>query len=362
MNAVTTSYGVMSTNRWMIYGANGYTGRLIAREAVGRGERPVLAGRSRGKIEPLARELGCESRVFKLRRAQQTASHLEGLAAVLHCAGPFSATGVPMIEACLAARVHYLDITGELDVIEAAAERHGRARAAGVGLIPAVGFDVVPSDCLAAMLARRLPGATHLELAFFGQMRLSPGTAKTMLEKLAQGGRVRKDGKITRVPFAWKVREIPFRHGAQRAMTIPWGDVATAYHTTGIPNVEVYSAMPGIDPQKIRYAEKAARLLRFWPLRALARRAIRRRFRGPSDEERRLGRAEFWGRASDDAGRAVEATLDTPEGYRLTVATALAATLRVLAGGAPPGFSTPAAAFGEEFILEFDGTDFEWRE
>ncbi len=350
----------MAGKAWMIYGANGYTGRLIAEEAVRRGQRPLLAGRNRRAVKAVARELECDSRIFSLGQPEQIAPHLEGVDAVLHCAGPFSATGVPMIEACLAARVDYLDITGELDVIEAAAARHPRARASGVRLMPAVGFDVVPSDCLAAMLAQRLPGATHLVLAFFGLARLSRGTARTLVERLGDGGRVRIDGEIREVPLAWKIRDIPFRHGTRRAMTIPWGDVATAYHTTGIPNIEVYNAMPGLDPEKIRPAQKIVRLLRFRPVRAWVQWMIGQRFRGPTADQRRQGRVEFWGRVSDDTGQVAEATLDTPEGYQLTIETAVAATLRLLSGDLPAGFFTPASAFGAEWILDFEGTDLQW--
>src|SRR6266516_7689334 len=97
----------------MIYGANGYTGELIAREAVRRGHRPILAGRSAEKIEPLARELGCAWRAFPLDEPQLREASL-----VLHCAGPFINTAMPMVRACLASGAHYLDITGEIEVFE----------------------------------------------------------------------------------------------------------------------------------------------------------------------------------------------------------------------------------------------------
>src|SRR4051794_8227576 len=122
---------------WMIYGANGYTGELIAREAVRRGHRPILAGRHAGKIEPLANELGCEARVFGLGEPQ-----LDDIELVLHCAGPFVHTAMPMVRACLTTGAHYLDITGELGVFEQIFARDGEAKRANVTLLPGVGFDV----------------------------------------------------------------------------------------------------------------------------------------------------------------------------------------------------------------------------
>src|SRR4051812_48469930 len=206
---------------FLIYGANGYTGELIAREAVRRGQKPVIAGRSADKLAPLAKELCLEFRAFALDKPQ-----LDGVEAVLHCAGPFVHTSAPMVRACLDAGVHYLDITGEIAVFEAIMSMNDAAARAGVTLIPGVGFDVVPTDCLAAMLAARLPGATELELAFYSPgAELSRGTLKTMIESIDEGGAVRRDGKIVRVPPAYEAREIPFAAGPRMAMTIPWGDV-----------------------------------------------------------------------------------------------------------------------------------------
>src|SRR5262249_45514185 len=155
----------------------------------------------------------------------------EGLSTVLNCAGPFERTAAPLMEGCLQAGVNYCDITGELNVIEDAAARHDRAREAGISLMPAVGFDVVPSDCLAAQLVEALPGAVELQLAFNALSVVSPGTANTMLAWLGEGGRVRREGAIVRVPAAWKSERIRFPSGNRQAATIAWGDVSTAFHT-----------------------------------------------------------------------------------------------------------------------------------
>lgn len=334
---------------WMIYGASGYTGRLIARAAVARGLQPVLAGRDPAKILPLAAELGCDCRAFPLDSGA-VPEDLGGMAAVLHCAGPFSATAAPMMQACLAAGVHYLDITGEIDVIESAARLDDRARAAGIVLLPAVGMDVVPSDCLGARLAAAVPGAVRLELALAGLLSVSHGTAATIWENAGRGGRIRRDGRIVRVEVAWKVQDIPFHSGSKSAMTIPWGDVASAYHTTGIPNIEVYAAMPTGVLRVIRAIRSVASLAGWAPVQAAGRWWIDRRVQGPDEGELTRGRTEFWGRATDAAGRTAEATLETPNGYVLTVETSLAIMNHVLADRIRPGFSTPASALGGPFI------------
>jgi short subunit dehydrogenase-like uncharacterized protein len=237
---------------------------------------------------------------------------------------------------------------------------HQRAARAAVRLMPAVGFDVVPSDCLAAMLAQKLPGATHLELAFESFGRPSRGTARTMLEALPRGGRVRIDGRIVSVPTAWKSIEVPFRNGPRRAVTAPWGDVASAWYSTGIPNVEVYLGSPRWQIAMLRMMRPLLRVLGARWVQAILRPLIDRFARGPGAKEEAAGRVSFWGRVRDAQGRSVSATLETPGGYALTVTAALAVLERVLSGAAPIGFCTPSKAFGAEFILTLPGTDFRW--
>src|ERR1700722_9350476 len=99
---------------YLIYGANGYTGGLIARSAVARGHRPIVAGRNAAAVTALAGELGVEGRCFSLDDPAALDAGLEGMTIVLHCAGPFAHTARPMAEACLRRGVHYLDVTGEI--------------------------------------------------------------------------------------------------------------------------------------------------------------------------------------------------------------------------------------------------------
>jgi short subunit dehydrogenase-like uncharacterized protein len=281
---------------------------------------------------------------------------------VLHCAGPFVHTWRPVADACLrAARagrpVHYLDITGEIAVFEALAARGPEARDAGLLLLPGVGFDVVPSDCLAAHLARRVPGAARLALAFDALGGgLSRGTLATMAENLGAPGAVRRGGRIVPVPPAWRTRRVDFGGGRVRDVTtIPWGDVSTAWHSTGIPDVEVYAAMPPAVRRLARASRWAAPLLAAAPVRRWAAARVRRGPAGPSDAARAAGSSLLWGEAVAADGRRAEARLRTPEGYTLTAHAAVHLAARVAGGEAPPGFHTPSRAFGADVVLELPG-------
>lgn len=344
----------------MIYGANGYTGELIARRAKSRGVPAVLAGRNETALAALGDELALPHRGFVLGGDPSAADQaLRGITAVLNCAGPFSATAAPLVNACLRARIHYLDITGELGVLEALSARHADALAAGVTVLPGAGFDVVPSDCLAAHVKRLLPSATHLVLAFQTSSRMSRGTATTAIEQAHAGGMVRRDGRLVRVPAGWRTRSVDFGDGggARKVISIPWGDVATAYHTTGIGNVEVYVAVP----LAIRMATRATRL--FAPLLAtdVVRRSlqarVRRRPPGPSAEQRTGGSSHLWAEARDAAGRVACSRMTAPEPYELTSWTALELAERASRGELPPGYQTPARACGPGFILTFPGVE-----
>jgi short subunit dehydrogenase-like uncharacterized protein len=259
-----------------------------------------------------------------------------------------------MVEACLRNKKHYTDITGEIAVFEAAAALDQKAKDAGVMLMPGVGFDVVPSDCLARHLKDRLPTANRLSLAFYGMGRISHGTQATMTMNVGRGGAIRKDGKITPVAAAWKTREIDFGEGVvKRGVTIPWGDVATAYYSTGIPNIEVFTVVPPAQLKMLKASRYIGWLLATKPAQNYLQKQIPPG--GPSDEERAKGRTLLWGEASDANGNRVESRMQGPEGYTLTAIAALNIAQKIMDGNFQPGYQTPAKAYGADLVLEIDG-------
>ncbi len=340
---------------FLIYGANGYTGELIARETVKRGLKPILAGRSQNKIEPLAKELNLIFRTFSLADKKSLEYTLKEVDFVLHCAGPFSLTSQFMVEACLRLGKHYLDITGEIEVFEAMARRDEAAKKAGIMIMPGVGFDVVPSDCLALHLKNRLPSATDLTLAFYGLGKISHGTQATMLKNIGAGGAIRQNGQIKRVPAAYKAREIDFGEFTKTAVTIPWGDVSTAFYSTGIPNIEVFTVVPDKNLKLLKLSRYLGWLLASKPVQNYLQKQIPEG--GANEEERAQGKTFLWGEASDENGNRVSTKIKMPEGYTLTVLTALEIAEKLLAGNFRTGFQTPAKAFGADLILEIEGVE-----
>jgi short subunit dehydrogenase-like uncharacterized protein len=343
----------MATGNFLIYGANGYTGELITRFAVERGMKPTLAGRNATAVEELAKKHHLEYRIFSLGEKDRLDAALQEVEMVLHCAGPFSLTSRAMVEACLRNRKHYTDITGEIAVFEAMARLDEKAKEAGIMIMSGVGFDVVPSDCLARHLKDRLPSATHLSLAFYGMGKLSHGTQATMTMNIGKGGAIRKDGKITAVMAAWKSREIDFGEVTKKGVTIPWGDVATAYYSTEIPNIEVYTVVPEKQLRLMKLSRYLGWLLATKPVQDYLQKQIPAG--GPTDAERAKGKTLLWGVARDLNGNRVESRMQCPEGYTMTALAALNITQKILDGNFQSGYQTPAKAYGADLALEIDG-------
>ncbi|MBK6726556.1 MAG: saccharopine dehydrogenase NADP-binding domain-containing protein [Xanthomonadales bacterium] len=340
---------------WMLYGANGYTARLILELALKAGQRPVLAGRNSAAINALAKEHGLPARIFDLDHPDTLASALSGIDAVLHCAGPFSATAAPMLEGCLKVGAHYLDITGEISVFKHCHEQHERARERGIVVLPGAGFDVVPTDSMAALLKRALPEAHELVLAFDAGGGPSQGTAKTAVEGLAGGGRVRRNGELVVVPLAYQTREFEFDGERRFAMTIPWGDVYTAYVSTGILNIEVYMTVPPATAARVRRLNWVRPLLGLGFVQSWLKGQAAKRGPGPSEDKRGRTGSTIWGEARSAGGREVRKVLTTPNGYDLTAHSALGILSHVLEHRPAGGYYTPSQLVGPEFVLGLPG-------
>lgn len=343
--------------QWLLYGANGYTGKLIAQKAVQVGMQPILGGRG-ASVRELSKELNLPCRIFDLADATATAAALDDVNLVLNCAGPFSATVEPMIAACLKQGSHYLDITGEISVFEHAHTQHEPARRRGIVICPGVGFDVIPTDCIAAALKEAMPDATELTLGFDpGKSSMSQGSLKTLIEATAKGGKVRCNGKIVTVPLAYKVRAIDFGFGERSAMIQTWGDIATAWYSTGIGNIEFYIAAPRGMIAITKWSNWNLVLLRRQFVQKLIKRLIEKYVKGPDEMERTSTTLAVWGEAKNARGELCVARITTASGYQFTIDGALLVIEKLLRE--PPaegGYFTPSMLYGSRLVEEVPGS------
>lgn len=353
----------MQPKRLLLYGANGYTGQLIARIAETYKLPLVLAGRNENAVQKLATELHLPYRVFDLNDRDKLYAALHEVSLVLHAAGPFQLTAKQMIEACIATQTHYIDITGEIEVFEMAKQYNDQAITSGIMIMPGVGFDVVPTDCMALFLKNQLPDAVSLKLAFASVGGgLSHGTATTMAMGLGKGGAVRENGKIVKKPLGHKGMLVNFWDGTSEkrvklfTMTIPWGDVSTAFFTTGIPNIEAYTAISPKIHRLLKMQGVFNWLLKTSLVRKLALKKINEKPPGPSDEARAKGKSMIWGEVTNASGKKVRAAMTAKDGYTLTAESSLLIAQKILSGKYKKGYQTPAAAYGENLVMELTDT------
>lgn len=340
----------------ILYGAYGYTGRLIAQECIDRGLHIILAGRSEKLLKAQSSETGYPFYVVDLSNSVALRALLLKGFVVIHCAGPFQFTAQVMVEMCLETGTHYIDITGEYQVFEMLATYDARAKEAGITILPGTGFDVVPSDCLALYLKTKLPSANRLELAFTSSGGLSRGTARTMVHGLGTGSVIRKDGVLVHIPLGKKIMKVDFGEGTLSCINIPWGDVSTAWHSTGIPNIEVYTAVSDAAIRGVRLTRHFEWLLKTKWVRNLLLSIVDRKIKGPRPETLKAGRSLLWGRVKDASGIIAAARIETLSGYKLTSMTSVLIAESILKGHFKRGFQTPASAYGPDLILQIKNT------
>lgn len=347
----------MNNNEFLLYGANGYTGDLIAKYAAQYGLRPILAGRREEAIKPLADQLKLSYRVFDLKNTTQLLAAVREVKVVIHAAGPFINTAREMGDACLECGTHYLDINGDIRVFEQIKRLDALAKEKNVMLLPGAGFDVVPTDCMALHLKNKLPDATHLKLAFASiGGGLSHGTAMTIVDKLGEGGAARENGRVVKKPLGEKGMWVNFGSTKLFVMSIPWGDVSTAYFTTGIPNIESYTAIKPAAYKILKLQKLFNWLLRMEGVKNIIRKKIKQRPPGPDDEMRSKAKSLVWGEARNENDKTVTAHFSCADGYTLTAFSSLIIAKKILDGDFKPGYQTPASCYGDGLVNEIPGT------
>jgi short subunit dehydrogenase-like uncharacterized protein len=344
----------MTADPLLIYGATGFTGRLVVEAALARGLRPVLGARDASRLQELADSRGLECRAAPLTDPAALARLLENIEVVLLAAGPFSQTAMPMVQACLSRGIHYLDLTGECAVIETLARLGPEATRCDCMVMPGCGFDVVASDCLVSYVSRRLPGASHLAIGLSGLVTPTRGSLRTIAEHAGMGVRTRRNGSYASVPPATLRRRFDYGRGDGWSSAVTWGDVATAFHTTGIPNIEVYFEETPAFRAMLLAGRTWGPMLQLPGIQAWLKAHAELFPAGPTAAERAVHTCVVVAEAETADGQSVTSRLRTPEAYSFSAQTAAAIAERVIAGDVERGFQTPARVYGADFVLQFD--------
>lgn len=347
---------LLSGRKCLLYGANGYTGTLVARKAHALGLSPILAGRQEQFIMPLATELGCSYRIFNILNGDEANEQLNDIDVLINCAGPFPPNTTTLLESCLANAVHYLDINGDLTTLVNVQRFHSQAQKTGIVLCPGVGFDVIPTDCIAATLKYALPDATSLSLGFEVHGKLSPGSVKALYNAVANGCQIRQNGLLIPIPFGYHIRHIDTKQGKKVTTAIPWGDLASAFFSTQIANIECLYPVNATHLTWLKRLRWFRGLLKFPWLKKLAYLYISSRFQIPNHIERKQSVTYFWGEVKNSSGMIKRASLEAADGYDLTVAGVLLALQFLLNYAGEGGYFTPSQLMGRNCVESLPNT------
>jgi len=341
-------------NKLIIYGAYGYSAKLILENLAKKEIKPMLAGRDEYKLRKVSNQFDCDYVVFDLENEDVIKKNLEDYHTLLNCAGPFKFTAEKLIRACFETQTNYLDITGEIPVLEKAWEYDEQAKEKEITILPAVGFDVIPTDCLAAKLKMNMPDAVSLKLGFEGKgAKMSRGTNLTTLEMINDSGKIRKNGEIVPVNIGDLTYEIKNDKIEFQGIAIPWGDVSTAYHSTGIPNIAVYFGLPKIAFASRRLLTVGKDLLGINLIKDFLKKQISERMSGPTEYERQKASMIVWGEVENIKGEKLFEAYRFIEGYELTGRGAAEAVIKVINNEVNFGTQTPSLAFGYSFMDQF---------
>ena len=350
-----------------VYGATGYTGKLVARELARRELDFVLSGRSASKLRALASDLGGDPPVRPASLDDRDAlRHVLGdCAAVINCAGPFMRYGEPVVRAAVETGTHYVDTTGEQPFMQFIYERlDDAAKAAEVAVVPAVGFDYVPGDLISALASRGAEPLSEVVIAYAAQgFAATRGTLHSGLEMLRSGGLEYRDGSLRRV--GWRPRRVHFTFpepiGRRAMIPYPSGEVLTVPRHTRTRNVVTLinagvAAPPGMPDDLVPLTQPALSLALHTPAKALADLAIDRLPEGPSEEQRRAARFTIVVMARGEDGRTGRGLVRGGDVYGLTAVTAVHSAVMVADSGYDrAGALSPASAFEPVEFLNYLG-------
>ena len=340
--------------RLMIYGATGFTGLLIARAAAELDCELVLAARASTRLAAVARPLGAPFRAFSLNEPSAIVDALADIDFVVNAVAPVIAASEALIQACLATRTHYLDVTGELSAFVAAHRHDAAARARGIMIMPGAGFLIVASDCLAADIATLAPEAKYLRIGIAQSKIFSRGSLKTVFNEARNHVVVRQAGRLTRIPIGRLERPFDYGEGPRTSFAVSLPDVFTAHLTTGIPNIEGY-----LETSLARIATAVA--MGFAPtLGATRQRTIpdsdrSGRIERPSGDVRGPAKQIIVAETEDRWRRSRRLRMIVDDAYGFTAAAVAAILHRAFADDLAPGFQTPGRLHGPGLALSIPG-------
>jgi len=322
-------------NRLLIYGAAGYTGKIIAVRAKELNLDFEIAGRDTQQTRKLAEELGVDYHIFDVDTDYAWQKALQDKQVLINAAGPFKFTAGQAMRACLKAGVHYLDISAELETYRLAEALDNEAKATGIQLISGAGL-FVSYDALVVHLSKMVAEPEYLKVGFRHYGGFSKGSVLSSKHIADLGILIRRNGHLIDYPDA-KSKIFSFGNEEVECMPTPLGGIILSYKSTGIPNIEEFFSL------KLPASELSDLTLESLP-------------DGPSKDERASGRNGIAAELTGRDGKVVKAWVDAPSGYDLTPLSVVAVAHRILNDDFKIGYQSPGSAYGEAILKDIPNT------
>ena len=354
-----------------VYGATGFTGRLVARELDRSGADFVLSGRNPDKLADLAGSLDSTppTRAIAVEDRAGLRDLFDGCPTVIACAGPFTLHGEPVLEAAVAAGSDYLDTTGEQPFIRLAYDTYGpKAANGGTAVIPAMGFDYVPGDMIAALTATGLGRLDTVRLAYATSFQMTRGTMLSALEMIKGGDLRWHDGRLEPAPQRVSRGKFDFGPplGAQPMTRYPAGEHVMLPRHLDVRNVETMLSAGSIAPGPLAdltpLIARPAGILMRTPIRRAAVSLISRLPEGPDEAARRDARFTIACEAEAADGTTRSGRISGIDVYGITAAMIVKGAIASACGDIEAsGGLSPAQAFDPNLFLDgFGDFGLEW--
>ncbi len=344
--------------KWMIYGAYGFTGSLLAKIAADKGFKPVLAGRDALKTKRLALSLGLDFKVFSLDEDSIIEKNLKDIDLLYNLAGPYCKTAPTMVEACLRTKTHYMDLTGDIEIYDFLYSLDKVAIENEILIMPGVGFNVIATECVAAHTVQKLSTCDHLDIVMATQAKPSKGTFKQMIALLPRGGYEIENHELKRRNIGKSDIKIKYPDKRRTPFSIPIGELIACHKSLNIANIRVHYAMSS---SWVRMTETMIDIIAKFSGKNYGKKVLSNfasnYIKGPDETSMLHDKAYVYAKASSDLGVYAETMIKTPEPYYFTALITLKVIQKVL-DGEYKGALTPVEAFGSSIIFEVEGVEY----
>jgi short subunit dehydrogenase-like uncharacterized protein len=334
----------------LIYGAYEKMGRKILEKALLKGWTVTLGGSHGQELFNLCVEVKLPCRAFPLKDLKEIEHFIQGHSVVINCSSSYIDGFGLLAEACLAHKMHYIDVANDLNAFDDVMALGKRFEQEQLSAVAGMHPDVIGCELLAALLKRRLPDSTSIVLACSQTVGFFQWYADNYLEKgmVLRHGALQDSGKTTTMLVDFSEEK---NSPASLVVLDPHASLLAVWQSTRIPHVQIYRKASYVEIRLLQICEMMRWILNipFFKSWLRKKRHFLERYRDHSAPQ--TGGYRFWGNVQNSSGQSASMVLTLPSSD-----VSLSGVMALLEqsqepGQLKPGFFSPAKALGMEFFL-----------